>query len=509
MKQNGLYVSCFLYSLICAVELGVILFLNTGHFTFSLDDPYIHFSIAEGIRNGVYGINFNEFTAPGSSIIWPFLVALASYIFDPSVFVLTINFLLGLAILVCVYTIFKDYIFVQSPEIFNKYWSAIALVYILLSNLVGLVFVGMEHSLQVFLAVYVLYRLLAFEKGEPLTRFFWIALCGLPLVRYECLAFVFPILAYLFYKKYRVSSVTVGIVVVASLACFSMFLLHNGMHALPNSVLAKSSLIPNLHPLLKYPLNLLKNIINPFGWALLFFSVVLLRYFISNRNPLACVFCLAGFGHLVAGQLWWYGRYETYLLVTLSIVTVYLYQENVVAWLSHRRDRRKKLIIPSVLMCIPSLFIVVTIPLGAHGIYLQNVQLHKLATQYHQGSVAIHDIGLASYKNDHYVLDLWGLANKEALDYRRTVSRSDTAWVKELVDKHQVNLIWLTHGWFKSVPQEWIKVATFHRNDFTYAIPGVGAVSLYARTPESVSGIVTSLKAWKSELIEPSVLEFH
>src|SRR5213594_2619498 len=56
-------------------ELIAILRLNGGHFTYTIDDPYIHLALAERIRGGHYGINPGEPSAPSSTILWPFLLA--------------------------------------------------------------------------------------------------------------------------------------------------------------------------------------------------------------------------------------------------------------------------------------------------------------------------------------------------------------------------------------------------------------------------------------------------
>ena len=53
----------------------IILLLNDGMFVYTLDDPYIHLSLAENIINGHYGVNANEYSAPSSSILWPFIIA--------------------------------------------------------------------------------------------------------------------------------------------------------------------------------------------------------------------------------------------------------------------------------------------------------------------------------------------------------------------------------------------------------------------------------------------------
>ena len=51
-----------------------ILFSN-NFFTYTLDDPYIHLELAKNIFGGNHGINITEFSAPSSSIIFPFLLA--------------------------------------------------------------------------------------------------------------------------------------------------------------------------------------------------------------------------------------------------------------------------------------------------------------------------------------------------------------------------------------------------------------------------------------------------
>lgn len=494
--------------LICCFELLCVLYLNDGYFTYSLDDAYIHFSIAEGITSGTYGINPNEFTAPGSSIVWPFFMAALSFIGELSIITLCLNFFISIAVIQQIYLIFKQTIFAGNERLFRKYWLWVSVFYIVLCNLVGLTFIGMEHNLQLLLAIYVVRCLINFDTSKELPIFFWLALILMPLVRYECLAFVLPILAYMFFQKQQSISVIAGICVLIALVSFSIFLKQNGMHILPNSVIAKSSPISGIPPLLKYSFNFAFNVINPFGWSLLFLSVVLIRKFLKTKKVLALIFAMAGFGHLVAGQLWWYGRYETYLLMSLSIMAVYLHKDAFITLLDNKGLRSKKISITAILMCIPSIFILLTIPLGAHAIYLQNVHLHQYATEYHKGSVAIHDIGIASYKNDFYVLDLWGLANKEALDNRQSHDREDTSWLKALVDKHNVDVIWLTDGWFKSVPDEWVKVATFYRNDISNALPGIGPVTFYARNKSAVPQVKQSLQNWQPSLTSPSYLSF-
>ena len=56
-------------------EMNPILSRNGGRLTYTLDDPYIHLALSEGIAEGHYGIHPAEPSAPSSSIVWPFLLA--------------------------------------------------------------------------------------------------------------------------------------------------------------------------------------------------------------------------------------------------------------------------------------------------------------------------------------------------------------------------------------------------------------------------------------------------
>src|SRR4051812_21970514 len=77
------------FGLAVVVQLAAILLLNGGMFVYCLDDAYIHLSLADRIGSGTYGINAGEWSAPASSILWPFLLALFSrlpasaYVFVP------------------------------------------------------------------------------------------------------------------------------------------------------------------------------------------------------------------------------------------------------------------------------------------------------------------------------------------------------------------------------------------------------------------------------------------
>ena len=55
-----------------------ILRINNGTFLYTLDDPYIHLALSDQIRHGNYGLHSGTHAAPSSSILFPFLLAVAA-----------------------------------------------------------------------------------------------------------------------------------------------------------------------------------------------------------------------------------------------------------------------------------------------------------------------------------------------------------------------------------------------------------------------------------------------
>ncbi|MFN3695512.1 MAG: hypothetical protein ACK4UV_10930, partial [Ignavibacterium sp.] len=72
-ERSALITAFFIYLLLVGVNFFLIKNINSSFFTYTIDDPYIHLSLAENIRNFHYGINQNEYSSPSSSIIYSLL----------------------------------------------------------------------------------------------------------------------------------------------------------------------------------------------------------------------------------------------------------------------------------------------------------------------------------------------------------------------------------------------------------------------------------------------------
>jgi hypothetical protein len=193
--------------------LSLILILEGGSFTYTLDDPYIHLALAKNIMLGSYGINPGEPAAPSSSIIWPFLLAPFSVFPGPffELVPLVVN-LLCLSAFICI----MNALFADLPTRLRLVTMACV---VLSLNVFGLVFNGMEHELQVALVALIVLSLVRRHY-----RYFFVAATILPFVRYEGLAISLPVLIYSFYSVNRRNSLQALIVIVIGMCSFSPFI---------------------------------------------------------------------------------------------------------------------------------------------------------------------------------------------------------------------------------------------------------------------------------------------
>ena len=130
-----------------AILLATTLWMTRGHFSYSLDDAYIHLALAQQIAHGHYGLNASEPASPSSSIIWPFLIAPLSRTILSAWFPLILN--IGFGVLACVVfgKIVERWWISRATEKPERSQWLVAFLLILVANLLGLTFMGMEHVL--------------------------------------------------------------------------------------------------------------------------------------------------------------------------------------------------------------------------------------------------------------------------------------------------------------------------------------------------------------------------
>lgn len=493
------------------IEFLQILKVNQGHFIYTLDDAYIHLSLAENILQGHYGVNPGEFSSPSSSILWPFLLApFAQFELAP----LAINILAAFAT-VWVYSRILQHSFFASRHNFHIFITSIILVLLILStNVIGLVFTGMEHSLQLLLIAVIAWGLIMASEENRVQPWLYLVVGLAPLVRYENLAVSAAALLFLVLnKQFKQSLLTLAFIAV-SLGGFSLFLLANGQKVLPASVLAKSTLVTDGF-LPSFLNNFIYNLNTWFGvlsviMIVLLAGLALFGKMDLNRRRLAAITILAVVLQLWAGRVGWY-RYEIYMLAFMSLMLVYLAGRLI----SARLDRPGTLVQWAAVTIVLSIFILFSnfpyvmllayVPESSNNVYSQHYQLHRFVTEYHPGPAAANDIGYLTYQNDAYVLDLYGLASLDAYRYR--MAGAPDNWMDTLAAAYDIDLVMIYEDWYPDIPREWVKVGdmVYHGQKITMANP---TVAFFATSPSARDEIEQDLKEFIPTLPQNTTFVF-
>lgn len=493
------------------VEMIAILRLNNGFFVYTLDDPYIHMALAEQIIEGHYGVNSGEFSAPSSSILWPFLIAsFASFEYFP----LLVNSASAMLTVFVFFQILNLSFGIGDKRIKAIFISLLLVLLILGTNTIGLIFTGMEHSLQLLLVTAVALGLIVEEKKNKVELWFLVAIAAAPLIRYENMAIALAALSYLFVCRYYKSAISVLLFIVVLVGGFSIFLTQVGLSPFPASVVLKSSVVASGGKLysfvghLKYSLTEVKGVLLSLG-GLGLLCYVLFCEQKNKKHLLAVVTLFALVIHLLAGRYGWYNRYEVYIWSFSLLIFFYLLGGPLTKLLEG--DSRHRNLIKVVIVAIG--FVIVTspryisdlfsLPIAANNIYEQHYQMHRFAVHYHKKPVAVNDLGYVSYKNDNYVLDLWGLASREALVHRR--SSRGLEWLNALAKSRDVELAMIYESWFDGLPEEWIKIGELHLGKRTIT-PASGTVSFFAMNQNAYIEIVAKLRSFIKTL--PPRVEF-
>ena len=119
-------------------------------------------------------------------------------------------------------------------------------------------------------------------------------------------------------------------------------------------------------------------------------------------------------------------------------------------------------------------------------------------------AVAVNDLGWVAYRNEAYVLDLWGLAYDEA---RRRRLAGTPGWAAELLARHDVALMMIYESWLGSeVPPDWVPlgelVLTRRR-----AAPAQAEVAFYAR-PDRAPELAAAARRFAAGLPPGSTFRF-
>lgn len=491
------------------MELAAILVLNNGKLVYTLDDAYIHLAVSENLLHGHYGVNLGEYSAPASSILWPAILAPFMVLPFHDWFPLLLNIALSLG---TIWMYCRIAVTALTPSEQRKDYFITVLIVILLipaTNLVGLVFTGMEHSLQTFLACLVLVGLIKESRGAPLCWWVPAAIVLGPLVRYENMAVSAPALLYLLLRGRITTALLTGGALALLVAGFSLFLHSLGLYYLPASILAKSSIVESQGSLIAVLQNFYTNVVLQRKGALLALVLILIAFtcFTSRaRKPeklLAACMALGILIHLLMGRFGWNHRYEIYIWAAALLALIHHYRHGLSRLVQGESAAATTLLLVLLLglACTPYIILLGYNPIASNNIYEQHYQMHRFATEFYKAPVAVNDIGYVVYENDQYVLDLYGLTSIEVMRVNR--SKADPKWINERCEEHGVKVAMVYKTWFgRKLPGNWIHMGTLSLSK-QKVTPADSSVLFYAYDRETHDHVLSLLREFSESLPEP------
>lgn len=494
--------SASLYALMVLLIAAVVMIGNHGHFTFILDDPYIHLAMAENLPVHP-GINLEEVTDASSSILYPWLLCpFARSEALGLVAALVINLAAGFG---CLYFLAR----MAGNTRQGWLWAVSLVVFAAGFNLFTLVFMGMEHTLHVMLSLGILCGLHEYEQKRSLPHWFWACFFLAPLVRYEGLALDVLVVLWLLLDRRWLWATAGSIAVVIPQALHALWLKGQGLPALPTSVLLKSDTISyNLDDFgfMKLAVGMFYDFFSNFiqtpaqmAAGLLAVALLLLAFLAPNSRRLCFVVSLTILAHFFLGRTGWLGRYTAYI-DALGMCALLLATR---PWLEQkgRWTVLYKVAVLSLLalVAMPNIDIERKIPQAAAQIYEQPWQLRRLLIDYWKAPVLAIDIGAVSWGNSYAVWDVTGLASESI---RKFISgaggMTSEDFLLEMSRQHQAGLALLLAQRDIVPPASWVPLARIALS----ASPVIlhQAIVIYATSEQAVPAAKAAILAWRTGL---------
>ncbi len=491
-----------------------------GHISYALDDAYINMAMAKNLsRHGVWGITKYGFSFTSSSLLWLPLLSAFYFLFGVNdITPLILNVLFGTLACAAAYA-------VLSHSLGRKALVLVALLlFVFLTPLIPLTFVGMEHTLQTFIAlifVYVSARALA--RGEPTPRQL-VSITALSafltLTRYEGIFLVLTVAGLFILRKKVRATLLVTTAGLFPIVVFGVISMAMGWYFLPNSVLLKTTNVSLLPLRLRTFLSLpgLEDLYGaPHMLTLVLASLMALALAVRKWRDLRreaallpVIFVVAAFLHVQYAQTGHFYRYESYL-VALGLVTV------VVALAAGWPDRlwpvHGKYAAAYVGAVAAFLFFAGwplaqrairahrEMPQATMNIFQQQYQMGLFLREYYRGrTVGVNDVGAVNYLADVKCLDLAGLGTM-AVARAKKHREYDTDTMAALAEAEGARIAILYPRWYKAyggLPPEWSRVGIWKISD--NRVCAYDEVSFYALIAEEQFLLFHNLREFSERL---------
>jgi hypothetical protein len=504
-----------------AIVVAAAMSQSGGHLLYTLDDPYIHLAVAENIIRGVYGINLTEFSSPSSSVAFPLMLALTEAVRLGSWGPLIINAAAAAATVYVTGLFLRDAVFPQATTPFQvAYAYVIGGLTILVESAVALPMTGLEHMCHVLLVVLNLFGLHRIATGH---RVPWliVTVAALPLLRFEGIAMAGAMIAVLFALGHRRKAVSAAVLVALALGAYFSFMHALGLPLMPSSVLLKSALTSaatgnaagahgGIGSAVIGNFRFIARTLPAQTFVLLVILILagLVVEWRTRRRPTHLAIGFVGLAtvaaHLAGGNYGWFARYEVYAGAAGVLAALVTYRDVIGATGTFAAVARVATLLTVALVASSYVMVIFWTPAASRNVYEQQYQMGRFITEDWQRPVAVNDLGWTSYRNDGFVLDLFGLGS-EPVRRLRASGKLDAAAIDGLVRENGIQLAIIYDGWFKdSVPKSWRKVAVLHTSKVTAAYADV---SFYATQPAVSGELVRALDRFKPTLPAGARLE--
>jgi len=494
-KSVRLPLAALVSALAAFVALQVRAYRVAGAFEYPLDDPYIHLAMAEQIRRGGYGVNAGEFAAASSSPLFPFLLAPLTDTPFARFLPLGLN-LVGLVLAAWVWGRILDQVG------YREMTSGLVLSVVgpLALNFAGVAFTGMEHSLHLAATLAIVSGLITFLDERHVGRMLIAGVVLSPLLRFEGLALALAAAVVVLAGRSARAGAGLILAAVAPVGGFALWLMALGLEPLPSSVTAKLS-TSDSGPAGYVTSKLLQLAGSSAAFAFVALVLVLamsMRWTTAYR-PLVLAVGAASGAHLVLGRFGWMNRYEIYILAALA-ATVAAVSVNVRI---SGRALAMTLLFAAFVYVPPQ---VLAYDDATFPVLLQHGEMTRFAHDHLAQPVAVNDLGKVAFQNPDYVVDLWGLANRDALRFR--LDGATPGWANTVTDAHDAKVAMVYDDWFgDDLADEWQLLGQLSLKVDKGQVAR-DTVSFYLTDPDDAAPYVAMLEAWATDLPEHADFAF-
>jgi protein involved in polysaccharide export with SLBB domain len=487
-----------------------------GHFSYPLDDTFIHMAIARNLAaHGVFGVTSHAFAAASSSILWPLVLAAVDIVAgDHLLTPLLINLALAGALVA-----FVDVQIAKGVPHASPLWRGLVVVALVaLTPLPTVAFLGMEHSAHIFASVLLVASAGAWlaGSGEGAPGGLLVLAAIVTSLRYEGV-FLVGVLAGLAVLRRRVRAAALFVAAGAiPIVLFGAYSAAHGGLLVPNSVLLKGNRV-HFHEMSDavdfFALELARRAGGaPHMLAALIggFAMMLAAIRYEGRWGIhgirIGVSTLVGVAHVQLASIGWFYRYESYV-VALIVTNVGLFVLDAGPRYfagSETKALAKAAAAVSAFIGIGPLMLrsadaASATPSASRNIYDQQVQTARFLAQYFPDEpAAVNDIGAVAYFGRQPIVDLGGLATLEAAREKRfEMMRPLPADVVDRLTAHSSVAV-VYDEWVSERPSSWVLLGQWSVGRCASCYSPV--VSVYATRPEALPRVMDALRSFTPAL---------